>query len=53
MEYSILKGSITHILQNLYILSHKIDMKNYQKLLKQITKNIYDFDKHFKKIYQN
>jgi hypothetical protein len=51
MEYSILKGSITHILHNLYILSHKIDMKNYQKLSRQITKNIYDFDKNFKQIY--
>jgi len=43
----LIRGSLTHILNNLYILAHKIDIKDFDKLLKPINKYITQYDKDF------
>jgi hypothetical protein len=49
-EYNLLKGSISHILNNLYILSHKV--KEYERLKKRVKKELIwfyeDFERKFK-----
>ncbi len=35
--YNLVKGSLWHILFNLYVLSHKISLKDFEKLAKEIT----------------
>jgi hypothetical protein len=50
--YSLLRGSLWHILLNFYILSHKLENKNdIKKLAKIIKKDIFKFEKTFKKDY--
>ena len=50
--YSLLRGSLWHILLHFYILSHKLkNKKDIFKLAKIIKKEIYKFDEQFKKEY--
>ncbi len=50
--YSLLRGSLWHILLYFYILSHKLENKKYIiKLAKILRKEIYSFEKEFKKDY--
>ena len=39
--YNLVKGSLWHILFNLYVLSHKISLKDFNKLAKIIKKEIF------------
>ena len=48
-EHTLLRGSLSHILNNLYILSHKIDSKDIPKLAHIIQKEIFLFQKDFEK----
>ncbi|MEO1923844.1 MAG: 6-hydroxymethylpterin diphosphokinase MptE-like protein [Nautiliaceae bacterium] len=48
-EHTLLRGSISHILNNFYILSHKIDSKDIPKLAHIIQKEIFLFQKDFEK----
>ncbi len=43
--YNLVKGSLWHILFNLYVLSHKISLKDFNKLSKIIKKDIFKFEK--------
>ena len=52
-EYNLLKGSISHILNNLYILAHKINIKNYKQLSKIIRKFLYEYEKDFNKLIRS
>jgi hypothetical protein len=50
--YSLLRGSLWHILLNFYILSHKLEnKKDIKKLSKIIKKEIFKFEETFKKDY--
>ncbi len=50
--YSLLRGSIWHILLHFYILSHKLEnKKEIFKLAKILKKEIFEFEKEFKKDY--
>ncbi|WP_024790720.1 MULTISPECIES: 6-hydroxymethylpterin diphosphokinase MptE-like protein [unclassified Lebetimonas] len=49
--FLLLRGSLFHILNNLYILSYKIDFKNYNKLTKIIKKEIFKFNEILNKIF--
>ncbi|WP_456479769.1 motility associated factor glycosyltransferase family protein [Nautilia sp.] len=49
-EYTLLRGSLSHILNNLYILSHKTDIKNAAVLKKTAAKHLNAFQKHIEKI---
>jgi len=52
--YKLLRGSIWHILLNFLILSHKLEnKKDIKKLSKIIKKEIFEFEKSFKKDYFN
>ena len=52
--YKLLRGSIWHILLNFLILSHKLEnKKDIKKLAKIIKKEIFEFEKSFKKDYFN
>ncbi len=48
VEYSLLRGSISHILNYLYILSHKIKKKDINKLQEILKKELIRFEKDFK-----
>ena len=43
MGYNLVKGSLWHILFNLYVISHKISLKEYNKLSKIVKKEVFDF----------
>ena len=45
MGYNLVKGSLWHILFNLYVLSHKISIEDFDKLAKIIKKDIFKFEK--------
>jgi hypothetical protein len=47
-EYALLKGSLSHLLNELYILSHKVSIKNVNSLKNLIAKNLLEFEKDFK-----
>ena len=49
-EYTLLSGSISHILNNFYILSHKIDIKENFYLRDIIKKELFSYEKHLKRI---
>ena len=50
--YSLLRGSLWHILLHFYILAHKLkNKKDIKKLAKIIKKEIYNFEKNFKEDY--
>ena len=50
--YSLMRGSLWHILLNFYILAHKLkNKKDIFKLAKILKKEIYEFEKQFKKDY--
>ena len=50
--YSLMRGSLWHILLNFYILSHKLEnKKDIKKLAKILKKEIFEFEKQFKKDY--
>jgi len=50
--YSLLRGSLWHILLNFYILAHKLEnKKDISKLTKILKKEIYEFEKQFIKDY--
>ncbi len=44
MSYNLVKGSLWHILFNLYVLSHKISIKDFNKLAKIVKKEIFKFE---------
>jgi len=44
---SLLRGSFWHILNNIYILAHKIDLKELNKLVKPIKKELFLYEKDF------
>ena len=48
-EYTLLNGSIAHILNNFYIISHKIDIKENFYLRNIIKKELFLFEKDFQK----
>jgi len=50
-EYTLLNGSISHILNNFYILSHKIDIKDNFYLRDIIKKELFLYEKDLKKIF--
>ncbi len=51
---TLLKGSIFHILNNFYFLSHKVeDFKEIRKLQKIIKKDIFQFDKDLKNLFNS
>ena len=45
MSYNLVKGSLWHILLNLYVISHKISLQDFSKLAKIIKKEIFKFEK--------
>ena len=47
---ALLRGSFYHILNNIYILAHKIDLKDLNKLIKEIKKDLFLFEKDFSKL---
>jgi len=49
-EYTLLNGSISHILNNFYILSHKIDIKENFYLRDIIKKELFLYEKDLKRI---
>ena len=50
--YSLMRGSLWHILLNFYILAHKLEnKKDIFKLAKILKKEIFEFEKEFKKDY--
>jgi hypothetical protein len=49
--YLLMRGSLFHILNYLYILSHKIDFSEYNKLATIIKKDIIKFNKFLDKIF--
>ena len=49
-ELILLRGSISHILNNFYILSHKIDSKEIPTLQKRMTKDLNLFIHHFESL---
>ena len=50
--YSLMRGSLWHILLNFYILAHKLkNKKDIFKLAKILKKEIFEFEKQFKKDY--
>jgi hypothetical protein len=51
--YLLLRGSLFHILNNLYILSFKIDFKHYNKLSKIVKKELFKFEEHLDNIFSN
>jgi hypothetical protein len=51
--YILMRGSLFHILTNLYILSFKIDFKNYNKLSKIIKKEIFKYKEYLNKIFED
>jgi len=51
-SYSLMRGSLWHILLNFYILAHKLEnKKDIFKLAKILKKKIFEFEKKFKKDY--
>jgi hypothetical protein len=52
-EYTLLKGSVSHILNNLYILSHKIDTKEMKKLISVLQKRLYSFNHDFERKFNS
>lgn len=50
--YLLLRGSLFHILNNLYILSFKIDFKEYPKLAKIIKKEIFKFNDYLDRLFK-
>jgi biotin-(acetyl-CoA carboxylase) ligase len=48
-EYHLLRGSISHILNNLYILSHKVKQKDREKLKQLVINELSKFYSHFEK----
>jgi len=50
-EYTLLNGSISHILNNFYILSHKIDIKENFYLRDIIKKELFLYEKDLKRIF--
>ncbi|GAB6045988.1 motility associated factor glycosyltransferase family protein [Caminibacter profundus] len=50
-EYTILRGSLSHILNNLYIISHKINISDIPSLTQIIQKELFNFHKDFEKIF--
>ncbi len=52
--YSLIRGSLWHILLNFYILAHKLEnKKDIFKLAKILKKEIFEFEKEFKKDYHS
>ncbi len=52
--YSLMRGSLWHILLNFYILAHKLEnKKDIFKLAKILKKEIFEFEKEFKKDYHS
>ncbi|GAX87683.1 conserved hypothetical protein [Lebetimonas natsushimae] len=49
--FLLLRGSLFHILNNLYILSFKIDFKEYPKLAKIVKKEIFKFEEYLERIF--
>jgi len=49
-EYTLLNGSISHILNNFYILSHKIDIRDNFYLRDIIKKGLFLYEKDLRKI---
>ncbi len=47
MSYNLVKGSLWHILFNLYTIAHKIPLKDFDKLAKIVRKEIFKFEKIF------
>jgi hypothetical protein len=50
--FLLLRGSLFHILNNLYILSFKIDFKEYLKLAKIVKKEIFKFEEYLDEIFK-
>jgi hypothetical protein len=50
-EFSLLKGSLSHLLNEFYILSHKIGIKNVKTLQSILSSNLMEFEKDFRKFY--
>jgi hypothetical protein len=50
--FLLLRGSLFHILNNLYILSFKIDFKKYLKLAKIVKKEIFKFEEYLDEIFK-
>jgi hypothetical protein len=50
--FLLLRGSLFHILNNLYILSFKIDFREYTKLAKIIKKEIFKFEEYLDKVFK-
>ena len=48
VEYSLLRGSLSHLLNYLYILSHKVRKKDIYKLQQILKKELVRFEKDFK-----
>ncbi len=51
-EVFLLRGSLCHILNNLYILSHKTDLKVYDKISDIVKTHILNYYKDLKKNYE-
>jgi len=50
-EYTLLRGSIYHILNNFYITAHKVSIKEIKPLIDVIQNELPLFDKKFKELY--
>jgi hypothetical protein len=50
--FLLLRGSLFHILNNLYILSFKIDFREYTKLAKIVKKEIFKFEEYLDKVFK-
>ncbi len=50
-EYGLLRGSLTHLLNYFYILSHKIKKNNIYKLQQILKKELIKFEKDFKSMH--
>jgi hypothetical protein len=50
--FLLLRGSLFHILNNLYILSFKIDFKEYPKLTKIVKKEIFKFEEDLDRVFK-
>jgi len=51
-EFALLRGSIFHILNNLYILSHKVKRDDIEILKRKVQKEISRYYKDFNKVYK-
>ena len=47
-SYTLLKGSLWHILFNLHVLTHKINIKDYNKLSKIVKKEVFKYLEYLK-----